>query len=227
MALHPALLSALTDGSALRVFIAVRFDLLNDTTINLIDGSGFISFAVDGVMTNFDGDNPTYGTLAAVTSIKEQVASEAPTVAITLFPPSAAATGEINQPELQGSMCRIWFGLVDEMTGSVYGEPELLWTGRLDTVKTNLSGNVKTVEIEVASAFDRLFAVEEGDRLNKTWHQNIWPGETGLNQNIKATIDPFWGTEATRPSVTPAGYYGGNSSTGVGGLIERMLNRER
>lgn len=197
-----ALLSRLSSPT-IRVFQAVRIDLQSTgTSINLIDGSGTIAFMVGDQQVIFTGRDPTFGTIGGIDQISEQIASEAPSVSIAILPPSANAIGELAQPENQGSPVRVWMGAVDDLTGAVIGT-ELLWSGRLDTVVTTVQPNGQSCELVTVSAYDRLFAVNEGEALNKEWHQAIWPGETGLNFNVDSTVEIFWGGDAGKPSTTP------------------------
>lgn len=185
-----------TNAAFLRVFLAVRIELNSGPAINLIDGSGVVSFPVNGTPTTFTGYDPTFGTLASANSVAERVADEAPHFSLTILPPSTSALGTLNDPLQQGSKVYAWWGLVNDDSGAVIGTPELLWNGRLDTVKANISDHVMTADIATVSAFDRLFAAEEGQRLNGEWHRSIWPGETGLDYVYDAQTDIMWGAEA-------------------------------
>lgn len=185
-----------TNAAFLRVFLAVRIELNSGPVINLIDGSGVVSFLVNGTATTFTGYDPAFGTLASANSVAERVADEAPHFSLSILPPSISALGTLNDPLQQGSKVYSWWGLVNDDTGAVIGTPELLWNGRLDTVKANISDHVMTADIATVSAFDRLFSAEEGQRLNGEWHRSIWPGETGLDYVYDAQTDIMWGAEA-------------------------------
>lgn len=213
-----AQLKAALENQSLRVFHAVEINFrATSTFVRLIDGTGVVAFPVDGTVRTFDGRDEIFGTLAALSSIREEIATEAPTISVTLLPYSLDAFGEINRPEQQGSMVRIWWGLVDDFTGQVIGSPELIWTGRLDIVNSTIDANAMSCELSVVSAFDRLFLADEGQCLNGTWHKSLWPGQTGLDFNIQATVQIVWGADAPVPSVTPASYYGTNYGSGGGG----------
>ena len=204
------LLSAAT-SSFLRSFFAVRVELKSGPVINLIDGSGVVTF--DG--KTFTGQDATFGSLASANAVAERVASEAPQFSFTIMPPNTNALGTLNDPVQQGSRVFAWWGLVNDVTGAVIGVPELLWTGRLDYVKANYSEHVMACELVTVSAFDRLFASEEGQRLNGEWHKSIWPGETGLDYVYDATSEVYWGQEA--PAKASAVTYGGGGFGGFSG----------
>jgi hypothetical protein len=210
-------LNAALAGQALRQFLAIRIELIEGGAINLIDGSGTVTFSASGSPVTFEGLDPVYGALASVENMSERVATEAPRLSFTLLPPSDSSLGQLSDPVNQGSSVRVWWGIVNEATGAPIGEPELLWSGRLDNVSTKLGEKTRTCEIDTVSAFDRLFVAEEAARLNGVWHKNIWPDETGLDFNIAAALDPFWGVEApARPSVTTSSGHGGGGG-GIGG----------
>jgi hypothetical protein len=199
------------DASSLRQFLAIRIVLSDGYRMNLIDGSGFVSFPVDGTVEYFDGHDPTFGSLATASSLAETVATSAPTFGFTLMPPTPSAIGSLADPKHQGSSVRAWWGLVNEMTGAVIGTPEPLWIGRLDNVKTQLSEGSLVAEVATVSAFDRLFVAEEGARLTPVFHKSIWPGETGLDYNSAALQNPYWGQSGGKTAVVS-----GNGGDGGG-----------
>lgn len=214
-----ASLTSALDQSFIRAFFAVQVKLTNGSNINLIDGSGEVTFNVDGEAVTFDGDDAIYGSLASAKSLEDTVASDAPRFTFGIMPPSSTATAELANPRHQGSPVRVWFGVVNDMTGAVVGVPELLWVGRLDYAKTQLAENTQLVEIESVSAFDRLFVAEEGARLNGRWHQRIWPGETGLDYNIDALGEIFWGIAAPSAATVRA------PSGGLAVVAARIINK--
>ena len=223
MALDSAMNTAL-GAHTIRSFMAIRVEFPDNQTINLITGSGFVTFAVDGVATTFTSKDPIYGVLSSVSNVSEAFATSAPHLGITFLPPTPDAIGALSAPLTQGSRVRAWAGLVNEETGLVIGKPELLWIGRVDTAKTTLDANNRVVEIDAASVFERLFAALEGERLNKVWHRAFHPDESGLDYNIAALVDPVWGADAGKPQpssgpVAGGGNYGGGggSSGGSGG----------
>ncbi len=212
------LLSAST-AAHLRAFVAVRIELLSGPVINLIDGSGVVTFPVNGSSVTFTGYDNTFGSLGAANSVAERVADEAPRFSCTLMPPSEQALGTLNDPLQQGSKVYAWWGLYNDDTGTVIGVPELLWNGRLDTVKASISANAMTAEIDTTSAFDRLFTAEEGQRLNGEWHRSIWPNETGLDYTYDATTDVYWGTEA--PAKAAVNYASLQTAGGLGAVLNQ------
>ena len=216
-------MNAALGASTIRSFIAIRVEFPDNQTINLITGSGFVTFAVDGVATTFTSKDPIYGVLSSVSNVSEAFATSAPHLGITFLPPTPDAIGALSAPLTQGSRVRAWAGLVNEETGLVIGKPELLWIGRVDTAKTTLDANNRVLEMDAASVFERLFASLESERLNKVWHRAFHPDENGLDYNIAALVDPMWGADAGKPQPSSGpvagggGSYGGGGSSGGGG----------
>lgn len=216
MALDAAMNAAL-GAHTIRSFMAIRVELPDNLKINLITGSGFVSFPVDGVPTTFTSKDAIFGVLSSVSSVTEAFATSAPHLGINFLPPTADAIGALSAPLVQGSRVRAWAGLVNEETGLVIGQPELLWIGRVDTAKTTLDANNRVVEMDAASVFERLFASLESERLNKVWHRAFHPDENGLDYNIAALVDPMWGADAGKPQPSSGPVAGGGSYGGGGG----------
>jgi hypothetical protein len=113
-----ASLNSALDQSFVRSFVAIQIKLTNDSVINLIDGSGEVSFAVDGATVTFDGDDAIYGALATAKSFEDTVASDAPRFTFSIMPPSATATAELANPKHQGSLVRVIVRVCGQCRGS-------------------------------------------------------------------------------------------------------------
>lgn len=210
MTLSPAMATGL-QATAITIFYAVRIEL-PDASINLIDGSGSVTFPVNGTPHTFISKNDTFGTLLAISSVEESFAAESPSLQITLAPPTSTAIATLTAVRSQGSPVYLWCGLYNNGIGQVIGSPELLFSGRIDFVKTSATDGNRACEIEVASVWDRLFIPSEGERLNHHWHSSIWPGETGLSQSVNSVVvNPIWGSAQVQPTSTP-GTPGGGST---------------
>lgn len=198
MALDVALEGALSQP-VIRAFHAVRIALPNHTSL-LLDGSGVVSFTVNGQVLTFTGQDDVCGTLAGIEAISEAIATEAPRLQISLMPPQTGGIADLAAVTAQGSSIQVWLGLVNE-SGTVIGSPELLFSGRLDIVKVTHTGTTRFCNVEVASGFDRMFFGSEGVRLNSQWHQTQYPGETGLDFIANVSKYPVWGIEAGPPKT--------------------------
>ena len=212
MAMDSALATAL-EQPLVRVFTAVRIEL-PDRSINLVDGNHKVSFTANGEVATFEGEDPDFGFLRAVSPISEGFATEAPSLQISLNTPSRDANVDLMAITLQGAPVFVYFGVVGD-NGVCIGAPELLYAGAIDQALTQSDHNSRYLEMEIASALEELFIVNEGQLLNGSWHRKIWPGETGLDYVQHAMGDALWGAEGTKTSAVttrPGGLPSGGGS---------------
>jgi hypothetical protein len=176
-------------------------------TLRLLDGSGELAFAGG----SFLGDDPSFGVLAAVSEIADGASDEAPSVNITLLPPNDTAAATLAAAAMQGSLVNIYAGSWNLDTGQVIPDPVLLFIGEVDVPTLRSGSDGRSVEYEVTSISERLFAGDEGLRLSDGFHQSVWPGELGLSNvsGVEQTI--YWGTQPPPGTVQP-----GSSLTGGG-----------
>jgi hypothetical protein len=174
-------------------------------TLRLLDGSGALTFAGG----TFVGDDPTYGVLAAVSEIADGASDEAPAVSITILPPNDTAAATLAAPAMQGALVQIYAGSWNIDTGAVIADPVLLFIGEVDVPTLSSGADGRTLEYEVTSISERLFAGDEGLRLSDGFHRSVWPGELGLANvsGVEQTI--YWGTQPPPGTVQP-----GSSITG-------------
>jgi hypothetical protein len=203
MALDTNLLSAFAADNV-RAFVAVQIALPATAnaaayTIRLIDGAGTVTFPVDGVSSTFAGSDDTFGSLKALSTISEAVASEAPATSLSLLSPTI---GQISDPRYQGAPVRIWTGAVNEATGNTIGQPEELYRGWLDVATTTQGQNAQETALAIGSVWEKMFVASEGQRLNATWHRANFPAEGGLDNAQEASGTLPWGVEgATTAAV--------------------------
>jgi hypothetical protein len=225
--LTPAMDTALA-APRVTVFGALQIDLLDGRTIRLLDGAATLTFNGG----TFTGKDATFGSLGGVEAITDGVGDEAPGLAITLFPSSATAAGELSAPGMQGSRVRLWIGAVTVATGAVIADPYLLFDGELDTPELVAGEREFTLELESVSGLERLFDNDEAARLSDTFHQSIWPGENGFMYVTGITRQVIWGPgerpggityTARSPWVTP----GVATSPGGGGSALESFGGDR
>jgi hypothetical protein len=212
MSLTPEMEVALA-ASNVTLFGCLKVEL-PDYTIRLLDGAG--ELIIDGEV--YVGRDPTFGTASLGESFSDGDPNEAPHLSLAFFPPSTASAAELSSPAYQGSPVTLMVGAVDRVTGQVVPDPVVLFAGELDTCLLTVSGNQRTVSVEVVSVLERLFEQDEGARLNDGFHQSIWPGEKGFEF---VTVDPTslpWGAEGGRPAI---------SVTGGGSATDRATARLR
>jgi hypothetical protein len=192
--LTPQMQAALGQVRA-RVFGAVQVDLPN-YTLRLIDGAG--AFA-NAPWSSFVARDDTFGVLHSVDAISDGTGDQAPAVRLTLLPGTSAAAASLASAEMQGSRVRFWLGVVDAATGIVVPDPYLLFDGELDVPTLKWGQNSRSLEWTVVSVFAKFFDLEEGARLADSYHQSIWPGETGFIGVTGVDEQIYWGMD------TPSG----------------------
>ena len=185
-------LNASTDaalrGAAPLVVCALRM-ALPDYTIKAVDGAGAVS--IDGEV--YTGEDAVYGTLSGIEVIEESQGTEAPSVRVVFLPRSTTALANITNPAVQGSEVQIPFAVLDATTGSVIGDPELLFLGELDSAEVTAGRNSRAITFEIVSAWDRFFDVNEGARQTSSFHRKFYPDELGFDFITGVDQDVYWG----------------------------------
>lgn len=200
----PAMDAALA-APVVTTFGAVQIDLPG-YTLRLLTGPIALAAPWDG----FVGRDPTYGVLAGIDDLRDGGGEQAPALTLQLHPASDAAAATLAAPEMQGSKVQIWLGVVNPATGIVIPDPLLIFIGELDVPRLIHEEHSRILEYDLVSAFDRFFAEAEGIRLADSFHQSIWPGETGFAHVTGITEQVYWGETPPNPSVkTVPGGYGG------------------
>lgn len=208
MALESSLDTALK-GAAPLVCLLVKI-ALPAGTIRLIDGAGEITFDAE----SYTGSDAVYGVLDNIETVTEQVGTEAPILRLTFLPASLAALSSITAPANQGSSVQVWLAAVSPTTGLLVGTPESLFLGELDTAEVEVGKESTVISFNVASAWERLFDGDEGQRLNSKFIQSIYTGALGTEFVISVQRDLPWGYDAPRPAVV-SDVVGGRSGRGV------------
>ena len=180
------------------LFGALKIEL-PDYTLRLLDGSAVLQIGSE----IYSGIDATFGTIAALSPLGEDMDDSAPEVTVTLFPPDISAAAVLSHPHMQGSVATIMVGAVDAATGAVIGSPEVLFLGEIDVpVIATAENGERTVEFTIVSVFERLFEVEEGQRASNGWHQSIWPGELGLDHMTGTDVNLYWGVKPPKGRAT-------------------------
>jgi len=202
-ALTPALDTALSGDRAL-IFGSVEINLPG-YDLRLLDGSGVLQ--VDGQA--FFGEDTIYGVLESIDELTDGLGDESPALSINLLPASEASAGQLSSPTFQGSRVRVRVGAVDRLTGISIGD-YLLFDGEIDVPVLTVGQRRRALALECVSSFERFFDNDEGARLSDSYHQSIWPGETGFANitGIEQTI--YWGV--ANPS--------GTVKTGLRGIFQ-------
>lgn len=192
-----ALRNALSAPAPL-LFGALKIEL-PDYTLRLLDGSAVLQIGTE----IYRGKDETFGTIAALSEMDEDMEDSAPEVTVTLFPPDVSAAAVLSHPNMQGSVATILVGAVDSASGAVIGTPEILFLGEIDVPVIGVSERgERTIEFSIVSVFERLFEVEEGQRASNGWHQSIWPGELGLEYMTGTDVNLYWGVKPPKGRMT-------------------------
>lgn len=195
--LSPQMQAALA-ADAMMPFVAVRLTLPT-ITLALLDGSAVLTFAG----STFVGEDPIYGVLADVDDITDGGEDEAPRARIRLNPKSLSALTVLAAASNQGSRVEIWEGVVDLSTGLTVADPELVFDGEYD--QPTWAPLSMDLTIDCGSIFERFFENDEGARLTDSFHQSIWPGETGFQYVTETDRELPWGSaDKPRPVATRA-----------------------
>ena len=78
------------------------------------------------------------------------------------------------------------------------------------------AGESRALQLEVASAWERLFDANEGAKLNATFWRSLHPDDAALDLIHAITQDPPWGSHNSRPSYVSAGPPVSNGGWGGG-----------
>lgn len=184
-------------GDAPLLFFAVEIILPGPVNIRLLDGPGFLT--ING--NTFTGDDATYGTLGGGQAFDDGVGDTSPHLSLTILPPTNAAAAALASASNQGSQVSVWFGVIDRATGLVIGTPDLMFVGEIDVGVLKVGLNQRSVDLDIASVWDRFFDTDEGILLNNSWHQSVWPGELGLEYITDIQLQIPWGQDGPRPNV--------------------------
>src|SRR3546814_6391178 len=111
------------------IFGAVEI-VLPDYNLRLLDGASELT--INGNL--YKGEDATFGTLAAISTLSEEIGEEAPEISIELYPPNASAMATLCNPNMQGSQVSIFVGAVEPTSGLIIGQPEVKFLGEIDEI---------------------------------------------------------------------------------------------
>ena len=170
-----------------RLFAAVKITAPFGT-LNLLSESGEVT--VDGDVYR---SASTHGVLSDIDAFSDGVSAEAPRVRLTIDMADDGQVEDFLDRAFQTAPVLIYEGVLDSQTGLIVEEPEPAFIGEVDIVEVRVGRGKLSAEIDVASAFERFFDMEEGARLSSAWHESFWPGELGLDQVTGINRKLPWG----------------------------------
>lgn len=188
-ALHPALDAALAND---RVIIFGALEMQFDSgTVRLLDGSAEIE--ING--ETFVGEEPDFGVWEAIDDFEDGTGDEAPGLTVTILPASDEAALAMSSPDVQGAPVIAMIGAVTESTGLVIGEPYQLIIGEIDVPVHKIGLRSSSVEFNCVGGMERLFFADEGIRLAPSFHEQVWPDETGFSHVTGVADFDYWGMQ--------------------------------
>lgn len=96
----------------------------------------------------FDGDNYTgAGNLLQISSIEETEDIEARGVTITVSGIPSSLISIALSENYQDRPIKIWFGALNESTGALISDPELMFRGRMDTMQITEDGETALIAV--------------------------------------------------------------------------------
>jgi hypothetical protein len=182
----------------LRIELPIRDVLLCD--------GGFVRWG-DQV---FEVEDPDFGVLVGFEALTEGVGDEAPAGTLSMATPTTAAAALLSQPGYQGSRVRLWVAEIDEVTGAIVGEPDLMVDWQIDSTRLRSARGARTLEIGCVTRGQRLMLVNDGNTLAPAYHRALHPGEAGLDNATGLTVDVAWGAASAPRGVAAVG--GGSGS---------------
>lgn len=220
-ALTPAMEAALAATDP--IVVALLEVTLPDYDLRLIDGASEVHWPghdgeADAV---FVGQDPVYGPWTASDAFGDGIGDQVPAMGFTLKPTSIAQAVDLTDPAVQGSRTRVWFAVIDKATGGLVPDPYQLFEGELDQPTVTIGKGALDLEYSVASAFERLFLNDEGNRLSDAFHQLRWPGELGLQYMTGLVRQIIWGPGDRPSGITTlnGGGGGASGSISIGGRL--------
>lgn len=160
-------------------------------SILLCDG-GMVPYAGE----LYQSDDVTFGTVAGFEALTEGVGDELPAGTITFLPPDIAAAVELSQPGYQNSRLRLWIGEVDEASGLLFGEPDLMADWQTDKTVLKRSTGTRALEMVCVTRSQRLLTRNDGNALSSTAHQRVFAGERGFDNAVGMEMEVPWGVIA-------------------------------
>lgn len=155
---------------------------------------------------SFAPSDPDYGLFSSIGAIEDGAVGSGVSPDLGLEPFSEAGFAALSQPEVQGAPWTLWWGLVNEDTGAVIGEPHELYTAALNVGAPEFSPGRRAMLFSTFTEAQRQF-IFEGARLAD--HPVIARTMPSTTRKI------YW--RANDPYPHGRGGGGGGGGGGVGG----------
>lgn len=189
----------------------VRVDL-PDHTAYLTDG-GYVVVSSQG----YSSEDSVLGVVDTFQALTEGVGDEAPAGVLSFLPPDGVASSALIDPTSQGARVRVSIVEVDPDTGEPVDDPEQLADWIIDSPEMVFTEEGRRLDLNCVANAERLFQVNQGNCLSPTFHQRIYPGETGLRNASGVSRTVAWAVNSP-PRGTTSGMGGSD-----GGLARSIL----
>lgn len=163
----------------------------------------------DGGVVPFDGQlyqssDDVFGTVSMFEALTEGTGDELPAGTITFLPRDVAGAVELSQPAYQNSRLRMWIAEVDEASGRIIGQPDLMADWQTDKTVLRRATGTRALEIGCVTRSQRLLIRNDGNALTSPAHQRVFPGERGFDNAVGMDIEIPWGVVAPPRGVQRA-----------------------
>jgi hypothetical protein len=184
-----------------------------------IELPGHTAYLNDGGTVTFGGDvysgsDDLLGVIADVDTLREGVDEAAPAFSVTFLTPSEddVDSADLNDPAFQGARVRAWIVEVDDDTGLVTGDGDLIVDAIVNVPMLTFPAGGRRLELDCVSVWQRLLDRGIGNWLNGGFHRQAWPGEKGLDNTTGVTRTVAWGVASVRGVVSGGGGGRGNGN---------------
>lgn len=161
-------------------------------TIRLCDG-GEIDYAGE----RYASEDAVFGTVAEVDSYTSGSAEEAPAFDLTWSVSNPVSAVAFTQPEIQGASVQWRIVSLLRETNAVLTD-RLIFAGIVDNAEILLDTGSHNLRMGISTEIDRLLNTDKGNRMNRSFHRRVWPGESGLDLMTGTTTPVPWGDKGRR-----------------------------
>lgn len=194
---------------------------LPNRTIRLCDG-GFVNWA--GV--EYHSSDDVFGTIESFQPVEDASGDSAPDGQLVFLPNENAAASQLSNQAFQDSRVRFYIAEIDEQTGIVIGNPELMADLLIDTSVMTYQRGTRKLVINFGSFVERAFLINRANGITKRFHNLRYPNERGLDNAIGVTVPSAWGAESPPQSGGFSSSRGGNSFGFSPTLHPRLVQRQ-
>lgn len=190
-------------GQALKLCTILRIDLPTHS-IRLSEGGE----------VDYDGDryapiDSVFGQIVSFQDFTSGQGDEAPAFEVTWGVEDRTQAAGLCNPSIQGSFVNWRVLAINRDTNAVTADQHI-FTGLVDNAEIVLDVESYEVRMGFATEIDRFLNTDKGNRLNRSFHRSVWPGETGLDLMTGTTVPVPWGDERRNS------YSGGRGGSSTG-----------